>query len=303
MVTNQSKQQSNAPKKTGLRISGIILLVVLGVSFFLAQSATWLNNTLFDQKTFTTIGTEVILEQSNRDAIAKSIVDGALADRPIADRIIGDRAVGFVSNLLGSDLSERALDRTINGLYAYLTSPDRADIAIELTVIRDPLSQLIAFAESSGRDVQLDPEAIPERIVLVDEEELPDIASYIHMSVLAASVLWILTIGSFIGYVFQQRQNRARRIYIASAVIAAVAVLALFTGPFIPPAVASFVSNIDLRGVVSSLTAAYIAPFTSQLYLTFVVVGLLVIITHYRAALSGAGRSAYHSIRARTRSK
>jgi len=299
MVT-KSEKQVGSDMSTLRRVVSAALLVVLAISFFLAQSATWLNNTIFDRETFSAIGVRTVMEQQNRDAIARAVVNTTLEDRPIAERIVGDRAVGLVSGLLGSDLSQRTVSRTVDGLYGYITSPDRADVAIELGAIRQPLVAVLSLAEDGGRDLRIEPSHIPERIVLVDEDELPDVAGYIKLSVVVAGFLWVLAVVSLLGYVLLNRTGRVRKVYVAISVLAAVSVVGLFTGPFVPPTVASLLANIDLRGLASSLTAAYLAPFAAQLYITIAVLAAGALVTHYRILISDASRSAYQALRKRT---
>lgn len=293
---SEDNHNKNVTRK---KIINISLLFIGGFSLFFAQSGLWINNVIFDQKTFTNITTNVILSEDSRNAISQTIVDRAFENRPVADRLIGDRAVNFISNLLDSDISERALSKVSSTSYSYLTSSNRKDIAIDLTSIKEPLSGIISFAENRGREVKFDPSSIPDQIVLINSNELPNFASYIRTTIIASFFLWLITVLTFGTYIFINRRESVKRIYTICSIVILVSVLALSTGPFIPPAISSFVDNINLRTVVNDLTSAYLTPFSRQLYLTILISLIAILITRFRWIFIQAWQSSYKSINKR----
>ncbi|MCA9328122.1 hypothetical protein KDA14_06345 [Candidatus Saccharibacteria bacterium] len=114
-----------AAKQTRSKIVSFVLLVSAGLTLFLAESAYWVNHTVFNQQNFTRITTTALLEESSRDAIANAVVDKTLADRPLVKRAIGDRAESLISGLLASDASSRALSTVTTKTYGYATSSNR----------------------------------------------------------------------------------------------------------------------------------------------------------------------------------
>ncbi len=267
------------PEPTWMRWLQVGLIIIGLLALSLAQSTIWINNTIFNQASFTEKTTTVLLSQESRDSIASAVVDRAFEGRPVADRLLGDRATSFVSNLLGSDISTAVLERVSAKTYSYLTTPDREDIAIDLSAIRDPLSGIISFVENQGREVAFDPESIPSEIVLVESDELPNLAPYVKLSAVLAGLLWLITLGAFAGYIFSSRQRRLHRLYVTLWAVIGVSAIGLASGPFVPPAISSFVANIQLRSVVGDLTLAYLQPFWQQLFITIgiAVAGLLVV--------------------------
>lgn len=265
-------------------IVGVVLLVLLGASFFLAQSSLWVHHVVFDEASFTARTTAVLTSQQSRDSIAESITNKVFEDRPVADRILGERTKNFVSSLLGSDISEATLQRVVSTSYVYFTTADRKDIAIDLTSIKDPLTKIVSFVESRGRTVALNTDEMPSEIVLVKSNELPNISHYMQLLIFTGALLWLIAIGSAIGYIFLSREHRIRRIYIALAVLAAVCGIALFTGPFIPPAIASLVNAVPMRSVASSLATTFIAPFAQQLAITLAILIGAGLVVYFRGA-------------------
>lgn len=278
------------------RILSYILLIIGGTSLFFAQSSLWINNIIFNQHSFTSITNEVMLSESGRNAIAQSVVDKVFEDRPIADRIIGDRSVSFISNLLGSDISERAISKVSSVSYAYVTSDNRQDVAIDLSSIKQPIAGMISFSENRGREVNFDAAYIPDKVTLVKSDELPNFAKYIRVALLASFFLWLVVILSFGGYVIMNRENSVKRIYAVGAVIVIVSLLSLSTGPFVPPVVSSFVSNIQLRVVISDLTSAYLQPFINQTYLTLGITFIALLATRFRWIFISSWKASFDTI-------
>ncbi len=254
---------------------GLSLIVVGSLSFFMALSATWLSNTIFSQENFVTTTKSVLLTESNRQAIAGVIVDQALENRPVANRLVGNQATSLVSGLLGSELFSNVYDKLANKTYSYLTTPNRDDVAIDLTAIKQPLSGIVSFAENRGRDVSFDPNQIPGEIVLVESDNVPNISGSIQMVLVLNALFWLITAGSFIAYLLIQKEGRIRRAYQLCFAVALVAVLCFAVGPFIPPAMASFVTLTEARPLVADLTSAFLAQFAPQLWASLLIAGFV----------------------------
>lgn len=273
--------RTQAVKKRAGLFARAVALVVLGLTFFMAQSAFWVNHSLFNQENFTETASEVLLSDASRDAIAQTIVDNTLADRPLVKRAIGDQAMSFVSSILGSNLSENAVSGLISRSYAYLTAPNREDIAIDLTSIKQPIAGIISFVENQGRQVQFNADAIPDTIVILEADALPDFSSVVRSMLIFGLVFWLITIIGGLVFVLYKRGGWRRRAYQLLAVWAGTSVVALFVGPFIPQIVASFMGVISLRGVVSDMTSAFLAPFGVQMIWSAVVCGLLFLVVYF----------------------
>ncbi len=274
-------QQSKAVSGTIGSIINIALLIFTSAMLFFAQSGLWISNVVFNQAVFTEITTRVLTTQQSRDAIAGTIVDQVFEGRPAADRLLGDRATDFVSNLLGSDISERLLTRLATTSYAYMTAPNRQDIAIDLSPVKEPLSGIISFAENRGREVIFDAHRIPDQVVLLRADELPDLTGYIRGVLAANFVLWFLVVAGFGCYLFRNRRQLQRAIYWVAISVIAISLISLSTGPFIPPFIASLVENIQFRGVVSSLTSAYLQPFFQQMHVTILGAIIILVLTRF----------------------
>jgi hypothetical protein len=262
------------------RFLPIALLILAAVMLFLAQSAFWINQTIFDKNTFTNLATTSVLSESSRDSIAGAVVDKALQDRPVAKRVAGQRIEALVSGLLGSDLATQAVSTLTNRTYAYTTSSDRQDIKIDLTGIKDPLEQVVELAQANGRGENLAAihAKLPDEIVLVRNDAFPDLSGIVKLMLWLGPLFWLSTIALFGTYIYIGRRDYAKKVYFVGLTIAIVSVLGLFISPFIPPAIAAAVPNIDLRPVAQSLVTNFLAPFRAQMYhmLAYVIIALLI---------------------------
>lgn len=264
------------------RLVSVIILFVAGVLLFSAQSAYWVNHTVFNKTTFTHIISSSLMASSSRDAIASTVVDEALKERPLIREAIGDRAASFIAGLLGSDIGERVITSVSEKAYQYATSPNREDIAVRLTAIKQPIAAIVAVAESTGRDVAIDPSKIPDQITLVKEETVPDLSGVLVGMIWLEPLLWLATIGLFGGYIYRGRRSYARAVYHVIAVIAVVGLIGLVATPLLPPQVAAVVPEVDLRVLAETLTANFLAPFRSQMIGMLVVVAVIAVAFNQR---------------------
>lgn len=243
-----------------------VLLFFAALTLFFAQSSYWVNHTVFNQENFTRITTTALLSESSRDAVATSVVNASLNDKPIIKRIAGERAQSLISGLLGTDLSTQAVTALTNKTYAYTTSSNRQDIAIDLTAIKTPITTIVDLAESKGVDVPQTRIQLPDQIVLLESDAFPDLSGGVKAMLWLGPLFWLSTIILFGLYIYLGRKNYAKRVYTAGLAVIVVAVLGLLANPFVPPPIAAAVPNIDLRPVAENLAAGFLAPFQTQMY-------------------------------------
>lgn len=79
-------------------------------------------------------------------------------------------------------------------------------------------------------------------------------------------------------------------------VIGISSLVGLLTGPFVPSVVSSFVSNIQLRSLVSDLTSAYLSPFMSQMYGTLLLTGIAMLLVRFRWVFLRGWNAAYEAV-------
>ncbi len=250
------------------KYGSIVLLLFAAVMLFLAQSAYWVNHTVFNQATFTQITSTALQKETSRGAIATAVVDRALADRPVLQRTVGPRIESFTSGLLGSDLGTQAVTAISSKTYAYVTAQNRQDIKIDLEGAKTALAGMVAIAQNFGRgeNLALVEEKIPNEIILVESDSFPNLSGTVQLMLWMGPLFWLLSIGGFVWYVYISRALYAKRVYVVGLTIVIVAVLGLLTMPFVPPPISAAVPNIALRPVVENVTMGFLQPFTVQMY-------------------------------------
>lgn len=281
------KEKIKTPAKNNRSWLPIVLLSIGVVFLALAQSALWINQTIFNQANFTTITTTSLTQQSSREAIASRLVDQALAERPVVKRVAGDRAKSIVSGLLDSDLAYRAIQSASNASYNYLTSPNREDISIDLTSIKTVGGRLVELAGRSDGEQATDEQTvtIPDAIVLVESDKVPNLSGLVTIMLALAPVFWIGTVICFGLYLYLSKWN-SKAFYFLGLVIAGASLLGLLMGPFVPPPVASLFPNPDGRIVVQNLIADLLWPFQRQMIATIALTAAGIAIYSQRAQIA-----------------
>lgn len=266
-------------------VLGGVLLGLGAITFFLAQSTLWVSSTIFNEKVFVDTVQSVLATDEGRDAIAGAVVDATLKDNPVAEQLIGKQVTSLVGGLLKTDLASTIFDSFAHRTYAYLTAPDRQDITIELEAIKSPLSGLIRIVEQTGRPVNFTASSIPDSVIILKSDAVPNVSGYIRSIVIVNALLWLAAIVAFVSYLFLNRTRIVTALYIAGAVIITVSLVGLLTGPFVPPAIAGLVNSISIRGLVEQLSAALLAPFQVQLLSGIVLTSAVLLAVNLRGAI------------------
>jgi len=207
-----SRQQ---PSKYG----SIALIIIAPILLFLAQSAYWVNHTVFNQANFSNITTTALLSESSRDAIATSVVNKSLENRPIIKHAVGDRASALISGLLDSDLSNQAVKGLTTKTYAYVTSSNRQDVKIDLTSIKTPIASVISLTQRENGPVASNLNQIPDEVVLMRADAFPNLSGIITLMLWLGPFLWLGALVSFGVYIYIGREIYAKRVYTVGAVI------------------------------------------------------------------------------------
>lgn len=275
-VKNSDKGESKLNKALS-----IIVLTFAMIFLFLAQSAYWINHTVFNQDSFTKITTTAIQAESSREAISKVIVNNALEDRPVLQRVVGERAQSLISGLLASDLSNQAVNALASRTYQYATSSGRQDIAINLTGIKDPLSNVLTISqndEALGRVSNL-----PDEITLLRSDAMPNLSGFIVAMLWLGPLLWMITILLLAVYLALGKNEYAKRVYIGGLAVIFLGIFGYLTSPYVPSPIAATIPTIEVRPLAENLLHGYLEPFRYQMLVMICVtlIGLIVFNQRY----------------------
>lgn len=267
------------------RIGDIVILIVAAALLLVAQSAYWLNHTVFDKQAFTSIVTPIVNSDATRSAVATTIVNEAFADRPLINRLIGNNVTALVSGLLGTDLAVQMTSAVISKSYDYLTTPDPQPVTLDLIAIKAPLEKITELLESRGRDVAINPDNIPDSITLLDPSSLPNTYGYSVFLLWFGPLCWIGFVLFSILYIYLGRRIYPRRVYILGGIIIVASCIGLLVGPLLPPPISAQVPIPELRSTVQTLIESLLAPFTQQMITAVILTAIVLIIFYCRFAI------------------
>lgn len=243
-----------------------------------------MNNQIFDTENFTKTAVGSLSSESSRRAISARITDEALKDRPVLRNLIGDHATNLVSGLLATDQANKLLEASVTRMQVYVTSNDQQDVDIDLSGLKSILTRVVELSGSEQTD-RIDPDKIPERIVLIEEENVPDIYMYGVILSWLAPIGLLLAVGLLALPYFSDRKNYISIMLVHGTVLLATGLISLLAGPLFKPPVLEPFANPNGRIVVGNLYDAFIATFNAQtvwfIYLGLAVFAAVIILRLY----------------------
>lgn len=252
----------NAKTKSIIGLGLIMATIAAGFMLVVANSALWVNQTLFNVDTFSTIAERALLSESSRDALASEVVDTALSNHPLAKNIIGDTTTKLISGLLSSNRAEVSVKRVISRLHLAITSENPKNIEYDLTGIKSVVDKIITLIGEEGSTGAVS--QLPDKIVILDVSNLPKLYMY------GTVFLWLAPIALIGAVILLARPHVIRRqldvrilIFQGFAVIG-TSVMALLVGPLFRPTLLAQVPSTDLRVVVDNIYGAFISNFDAQ---------------------------------------
>ena len=253
--------QTKNPKSI-LSRSLIAATIIAGFLLVIANSALWVNRTLFNADTFSTIAQQSLLSESSRNAMASEIVNTALEDRPLVKNVVGDTATKLISGLLGTNQAEAGVKKVISRIHLAITSENPKNIEFDLTGIKSVIDKLITLI--GKEDTATAVNKIPDKIVILDVSNIPKL--YIYGTVF----LWIAPIALIGAAILLARPHVIRRrldgkiLTFQGFAVIGTSVMALLVGPLFKPPLLAQIPSSDLRVVVENVYNAFISNFNSQ---------------------------------------
>lgn len=273
---------TTAPSKL-LVISTTAIAAVLLIVF---ASMVWFNRYIFDTETFTATATPALTSDSSTKAIATEITDRLLEDRPVLKQVLSDRVITLLAALLTTDLSDRAIQKAVSTLQITMTSNNPQPVEVDLSGLKALLSQLLTFGRQlTGRpeeEQRIDPESIPDSIVLLDQNKVPNVYALGVTLMWLAPVLFIAIL-VLIGYTLYKAGraglNVLRNVLLFQGVaLFGAALLAFLIGPLLKPQLLGVASSPNIRTVTENLYNAFVARFNDVALSLILVPSLILLI-------------------------
>lgn len=248
--------------KPALSRSLILVTIIAGFLLVIANSALWVNRTLFNDEVFTTITKQSLLSESSRNALAEEIVDTVLENRPLVKNIAGDTITKLISGLLNSSQAESGLKIVISSVHLAITSENPKNIEYDLVGIKNLIDRIVTVVGDEPDTSSIN--KIPDKIVILDVSKLPKL--YVYGTIF----LWVAPIALIGAVILLARPHIIRRRLDAKILtfqgfaIIGASVTALLVGPLFRPPLLAQIPDSDLRVVVDNVYNAFIENFNTQ---------------------------------------
>lgn len=256
--------------------SVIITALVAGLLVVVANSAIWVNQNFFNTDRFTQIATTSLTSPSSTNAIAAEITERALADYPRVESVVGDTASSFIGGLLGSPRSQHIVEKAVNRLQLFLTSPQKAPVVVNLESAKEVMTRLIAVSGREGQ-TRVDPADIPDEVTIIDPSKYPNFYQYGITMTWLGLLAGLAALGLLIWPYIENRQAYKQYLLIQGLSVAAFGLLALILGPLFRPMLLGNVESANIRVVVGNLYDAFLHTFNTQTAV-IVVVGVAAVV-------------------------
>jgi hypothetical protein len=263
-MTSKSTKVSIANQKSSLTRGIIISTVVAGLLLVIANSALWINHTMFNSDRFADVAGTAVLSESSRHAIASEIVNKTLADRPLTRAVVGDQATKLIAGLIDSNQARSSIDRVVTRMHMYITSRNPANVELSLIGIKSTVGRVIQIVGNDDMGARVD--AVPDTLTIVDASKIPSFYQF------AVAFLWAGPVALIAALVLLIRPHLVRRradmqiLAFQSAAVITASLAALLAGPLFRPPLLALVSEPNYRTVIQNLYDALNATFITQTY-------------------------------------
>ena len=252
----------------------VIATVFAALLLMVANSAIWVNKSIFDTKQFTAISTEALTSESSRQALAGEIVGRALQNNPTVAAVVTEPATNIISGLLGSQQAENAFTKIIGKVQILLTSKRPESITYDLTGIKTTVEKLLTVA---NKDQAVDRVSeLPNSITVFDAEKVPSFYQYGIAMTLIAPFAFLLALVLLVMPHVKKRFTTEKLLLVQGGTLIGTGLMALLVGPIFRPPVLAQVPNANLRVVVENFYNAFISSFNAQTMYLIYVGGILI---------------------------
>jgi hypothetical protein len=264
-VTKPVAQSAPKIKKNTAQRNFVLGTILAALLLVLANSAIWVNRTMFNTQTFTQVTSEALLSQSSRTALASDIVDTALQSQPAVRAAVAEPATNFIAGLLNTQQAQNALGKLVSKVQIIFTSERPEPVTYDLSGIKATITKLLTLANKDDAAVRVD--QVPDSITIF--KNIDKIPSFYRAGVIltfVAPLAFLLALFLLVWPHVTKRFKTNKLLLTQGAIITGAGLMALLLGPLFRPPVLAQVNNADLRVVVENVYNAFIATFNTQTY-------------------------------------
>jgi hypothetical protein len=256
----------------------IITTIVAGILLVIANSALWVNNTVFNSDQFSDITTAALLTESSRTAIASEVVNQALASKPITRAVVGDTATRLIAGFIGSDQVRSTIDRMATRIHSYVTSKNPQNVEFELSGIKSTVGRIVGLAGNDAAGDKID--TLPDTLTIVDASKIPSFYQFAVVFLWLGPVALVGAIMLLVRPHYIRRRLNIRILAFQGAAIIITSMAAFLAGPLFRPPLLALISQPNYRTVVQNLYDALMSTFAQQtVWLLVVGIGTVIAAT------------------------
>ncbi len=256
-----------------------IITIFAGFFLLVANSGYWVNRYIFNEQKFSQIAVSSILSSDSRQAIAEGVSEKLYENRPIAKKFLAEPTTNIVNGILGSPQLQKPLTELVKRINVRMTSKTQPEVALDLTSVKTMLSQFVGTVDKvSNKDVSFNPENIPDKIVVIKSDNLPNLYNY------SVAILWLSPITLIAGLLlmilpYVWWRNRYKTLLTMQGImLLVVGAIAQMVGPLFRPLVIGGLQTDAGRTVVGNLYSAFLTTFEHQSMVFFLLGGLLLLV-------------------------
>jgi hypothetical protein len=279
---NMVKDIQHSAVFKSLFLGGVVLLILVSLTGF------WLQRTMFNNERFTMLAQEAFMVESSRVAIGELVSDRVLDEKPALQVALGGRLTELVASVLATERAQQYIERLARESHLLVTSPRRDPLVFELAGLKTAVVRAQELSGRSEGEVRIDAESLPDEIMLIDTEKLPNIYRY------GVVVMWVGPISflaALIMLAWWVRQSTVKmrylRIRTALYAVLAACLLALVLGPLVEPTFVSVGRDAPSQSLLRNIYESFITPFRNQaLWLGAITLLILASVTVWEKVLS-----------------
>lgn len=252
-------------KKSHKQRNFVLSTILAALLLVVANSAIWVNRTMFNTQTFTQVTSEALLSQSSRNALASDIVDTALASQPAVKAVVAEPATNFIAGLLNSQQAQKALDAVISKVQIIFTSERPEPVTYDLSGIKATVTKLLTLANKDDAVVKVD--QIPDSItVFKNVDKIPSFYKAGVTLTFIAPLAFLLALFLLVWPHVKKKYPTNKLLVGQGIALTTAGLFALLIGPLFKPPVLAQVNNANLRVVVENVYNGFVATFNHQTY-------------------------------------
>jgi hypothetical protein len=253
-----------------------IAAVLAGFFLLIANSGYWVNRYIFNEQKFSEIAVSSVLSSDSRQAIAEGVSTKLYEHRPVAKSVLSEPTTSIVNGVLGSPRLQAPLTDLVKRINVRMTSKTQPEVALDLTGVKSTLTQVVGTVNNAtDKDVSFNPENIPDKIVVIKSNNLPNLYNY------TVAILWLSPLTLIAGLLlmilpYVWWRNRYKTIMTTQGImLMVVGALSQMLGPLFHPLVLGNLETDAGRTVVGNLYNAFLQTFEHQSQIFFLLGGLM----------------------------